>query len=81
MQLEQADRREARQEKARWHAAHRSTPRKPEAPVQAQPKQVGKEREWLWIGDSIPSKKLWTDTIYTTGVIRVAGFKLPCIGS
>lgn len=77
MQLEQADRREARQQKAIWHAMHRAAPKKPEAPVEAKPKEKSKTRTWLWVGESISSKGLQKDYTYTADQIRKAGFKLP----
>ena len=77
MQLEQQDRREARQQKAIWHAQHRAQPRKPEAPVLAMPKSKGQDRLWCWHGNSIESKDMIHNRNYTAEQIRKAGFKLP----
>ena len=78
MQLEQQDRREARQQKAIWHAQHRATPRKPEAPVVAGPKpDKGLLRLWTWVGESIESKQFYKNASYTAEQIRKAGFKMP----
>ena len=81
MQLEQQDRREARQEKAIWHAMHRAQPRKPEAPVVVIKKAKGEVRCWMWEGEDIPSKPLYKGTVYTSEQIRKAGFKLPKVGA
>ena len=59
---------------------HRTTPRKPEAPVEADPKEKGKPRTWTWVGESIASKGLLHDYQYDAEFIRKAGFKLPKIG-
>lgn len=80
MQMEQQDRREARQEKARWHAAHRAMPKRPEAPVHSLPKTKGRDRLWHWDGESIPSKGIEQGQLYTAAELRKAGFKLPRLG-
>lgn len=77
MQCEQIDRGEARREKAIWHAMHRAAPRQPEAPAAPQPKLKGIDRDWIWTGESIPSKNLHQDGHYSGAEIRKAGFKLP----
>ena len=77
MQLEQQDRREARQQKAIWHAQHRAQPKKPEAPVISYSKRKDEEREWEWIGETIDSKNLIKGAVYPQSYIRKAGFKLP----
>src|SRR3989304_589035 len=77
MQLEQQDRREARQLKAIWHAQHRAQPKKPEAPVVGLKKMKDQPRLWTWIGETIESKGMLHQGTYSTETIRKAGFKLP----
>ena len=80
MQMEGLARAEARREMAIWHRMKHAVPRKPEAPVEALPKEKGHERKWLWAGGDIISKGLRKDYTYTAGAIRKAGFKLPKLG-
>jgi len=60
----------------RYQQKHK-TPKKPEAPVEPQPKLKGIDRDWVWVGESIPSKNLHRDGHYSGETIRKAGFKLP----
>jgi hypothetical protein len=85
MQLEQQDRREARREKAIWHAMHRAAPKKPEAPVEQTNEKVLDStkpgatmvRAWRWKGEIINSKGLVPELLYSASTLRAAGFKLP----
>ncbi len=80
MQMEQIDRAEQRRLKAIWHASRHRKPPKPEAPVTPSKKEKGRPRYWLWVGEDIPSKALYGNTLYLPEAIRQAGFKLPKIG-
>jgi hypothetical protein len=75
--LEQQDRGEQRKLKAIWYAERHKTPKKPEAPVAAEPKLKGEPRMWKWTGESIPSKGFTAGEVYSVEQIRAAGFKLP----
>lgn len=79
MQLEAQQRGEARREKAIWHAQRHTTPKRPEAPALPLGKVKGKDRGWLWNGESIGSKGLYNGHEYLASEIRKAGFKLPKI--
>ena len=76
IQIDQQERGEARmQARMRYQQKHK-TPKKPEAPVEAGGGK-GAQRNWLWVGESIPSKQMFKDMIYYAADIRAAGFKLP----
>jgi hypothetical protein len=77
MQMEGLARAEARRERAVWHRMKHAVARKPEAPVTAEPKHKGIERDWVWTGESILSKNLHQGGHYSGAMIRKAGFKLP----
>jgi hypothetical protein len=80
MQMEGIARAEARRERAIWHRMKHAAPRKPEAPVTPKPKEKGKSRTWLWVGEGIASKGMYEGYTYTAEQLRKAGFKLPKIG-
>jgi len=79
MQMEQQQRGEARREKAIWHAMRHAHPKRPLAPATPLPKAKGYERMWQWDGESIPSKKLKQNDVYTAAELREKGFKMPAI--
>lgn len=78
IQIDQQERGEARMlARIRYQQRHKA-PKKPEAPVEPVPlKKKGIEREWTWVGEPIPSKKLETLGVYFGSEIRAVGFKLP----
>ncbi len=77
MQLEQQERKEQRVAATMRWANRNRTPPKPEAPVLPLGKLKGRDRGWLWNGDSIGSKGLYNGHEYVASDIRKAGFKLP----
>jgi hypothetical protein len=77
MQCEQIERGQARRLRAIWYAERHRKAQKPEAPAQPIPKAKGYDIMWQWDGESIPSKGLEKDKLYTAAQLREAGFKLP----
>ena len=64
----------------KWAGKHKKQ-QKPLAPIEPLKKAKGQERQWIWIGEDIPSKDLWNSgkkwITYTKKQIQEAGFRLP----